>query len=151
MNVRVSALKPAAPARVHLLLAASLWTVVGVVLAAVGSRWTLAARPRFVALLMTAAVAVGVVKAALVLRKVAARIAARIRARGDGRCVGGFLSPRSWLLVAVMSVGGRLLRGSGLPMEAVGLLYLAVGVALASASIRLWRAYLLERTASGAS
>ncbi len=143
--MHVADLKPAAPARVHLLLAALLWTTVGVVLAAVGARWTLGAEPRFMVLLMAAAVVVGVLKAIFVLGRVAARIAERIRQRGDGRCLGGFLSPRSWLLVAVMSVGGRLLRSSGLPHAVVGLLYLAIGVALAAGSLRLWRAFWRER------
>lgn len=139
MNRRIASLTPTAPARVHLVLAALLWTVVGVVLAVVGGRWAVHAAPRGLAWWMAAAVLVGLVKARLVLVRVAARIAARIRARGDGRCVGGFLSARSWALVAVMAGGGRLLRASPVPTVVVGLLYLAVGVALASASLALWR------------
>lgn len=148
--MRVTDLKPAAPVRIHLLLAATLWTVVGVVLAVVGARWALESRPGIATLLIVVAVAVGVLKAVLVLAKVAGRIAARIRERGDGRCLGGFLSPRSWLLVAVMSVGGRLLRSCGLPHTVVGPLYLAVGVALATASGRLWSAFQAERPARAA-
>ena len=54
----------------------------------------------------------------------------RIKERGDGRCIGGFLSIKSWLLVLLMMAGGRLLRGSGVPMSWIGFLYVAVGVAL---------------------
>ena len=63
------------------------------------------------------------------------------RARGDGRCVGGFLSLRSWALVAVMVVAGRLLRGSHVARGILGAIYLAVGIALFLSSRVAWRAW----------
>lgn len=55
---------------------------------------------------------VGVVKSGFVLDRAARGEIARIRARGDGRCVGGFLSLRTWGFVLLMMVGGRVLRGT---------------------------------------
>ncbi len=136
---RFERLKPAAPAQVHLALAAALWSVVGVALAVAGTWWTVAARPSALPLVIAAAVVAGVVKAVVAMVPVARRTTARIRARGDGRCLGGFLSPGSWALVAAMAVGGRLLRASGVPPAVYGCLYLAVGVALALGSLHLWR------------
>ena len=134
-------LKPAAPASAHLVLAGLMWTVVGALLAFFGGLWVLESWPAPWAWAgLVAAAAVGWSKSVWVLDRSAGRIAARIVERGDGRCLGGFLSWKTWGLVALMSGGGRLLRatvGAGGP---VGLLYLAVGVALFRSSRILWRA-----------
>ena len=133
-------LKPAAPASVHLLLAGVMWTVVGALLVYFGSRWVLESWPGPGGWAgAVVAVAVGWAKSRWVLDRSAGRIADRIVARGDGRCLGGFLSWKTWGLVALMSGGGRLLRatvGAGGP---VGLLYLAVGAALFRSSRTFWR------------
>ncbi len=133
-------LKPAAPASAHLLLAGIMWTVVGALLGFFGGLWVVEAWPGPAGRAgIAVAAAVGWAKSVWVLDRSAARIAARIVERGDGRCLGGFLSWKTWLLVALMSGGGRLLRatvGAGGP---VGLLYLAVGVALFRSSRILWR------------
>ena len=62
----------------------------------------------------------------------------RIASRGDGRCIGGFLSARSWLLVALMSGAGRLLRGGLLPLPVAGTLYVAIGTGLLFSSRIAW-------------
>lgn len=134
----LNTLKPAAPARLHLLLAAMTWTVVGTFLSFFGTRWMLVGSPWTEAVLMVVAAAVGILKARFVLDRAANRIVKRIRERGDGRCIGGFLSLRTWGLVIVMAVAGRWLRGGLLPHAVVGFIYLAVGVALLFASRRLW-------------
>jgi hypothetical protein len=131
--------KPAASVRVHLLLAALMWSAVGVALLVVGAIWGWRVPHAAARWLLAAAVAAGVVKSRLILDRAARRIAARIESRGDGRCVGGFLSPASWLLVAAMAGTGRLLRSGLLSHHLVGLLYTAVGAALLISSRLLWR------------
>ncbi len=130
-------LKPAARARTHLLAAALLWTAVGAVLAGFGGAWLWGsgAGPVWFAV----AVVAGAAKGRLVIVRAARGIADRIAARGDGRCLGGFLSWRTWLLVAVMAGSGRLLRASPAPRSLVGGIYLAVGVALLAGAATLWR------------
>ncbi len=83
----------------------------------------------------------GILKALFVLDRAAAKGVARIRERGDGRCIGGFLSVKSWLLVLVMMAGGRLLRAGYLPKTLIGFLYVAIGVALVFGSRRPWVAW----------
>jgi hypothetical protein len=133
--------KPAAPARVHLLLAALTWTVVGGALLTFGVSWVVVDPiprwPFWVGLV----IAGGIVKARLVMSRAAKRIVRRIRERGDGRCVGGFFAIQTWLLVAVMILGGRLLRQNVLPSHAVGLMYTLVGVALLLGAVHLWGAW----------
>jgi hypothetical protein len=91
-------------------------------------------------LLAVAGVAAGVVKGRLVIRKMADWNTARIIARGDGRCLGGFLAPKTWLLVAAMMASGIILRRSGVPRAVLGVLYTAVGSALLIGGLQLWKA-----------
>ncbi len=133
--INLKALKPASSARLQILLAASLWTVVGGCLAGFGSKWLIGARLPW---LIPVAIVPGIAKAIFVLEKTAMKGVARIRERGDGRCIGGFLSVRSWLLVLLMIGGGRLLRAGWVPMSLLGFIYVAVGVALVVGSRKPW-------------
>ena len=138
-------LKPAASARQHLLLAGAMWAAVGTGVGYVGARWLGGGDPW----LFVGAAAAGLLKSRFVLDRVAVAIAARIRARGDGRCLGGFLSLRSWALVLVMIGGGRLLRSAGPPPATAGFVYLAVGVALLASSRKVWGEWLRGRGEAG--
>ena len=86
------------------------------------------------------AVVVGLAKGRYVLARSARRNLARILARGEGRCLFGFMSWQSWAFVVFMMAFGRVLRHSALTAPAVGPLYLAVGVALVVGSAEIWRA-----------
>ncbi len=137
---------PAAPARVHLLLAALLWTTVGAVLLIVGARWALGAGVRYMPIVLVLAVAAGAAKAEFVLARTARRAIERIRVRGDGRCVGGFLSWRTWGFVVLMMGLGYTLRHGLLPHGVVGVIYVWVGTALLLASRRFWAALVRYRS-----
>ncbi|MGB2986178.1 MAG: hypothetical protein WBE26_09875 [Phycisphaerae bacterium] len=137
----LNAHKPATSARLHLLLAATMWTVVGIVLLFFGCRWVLARQTHYALLLLAAAVVAGLLKARFVLERTAGHMVERIRTRGDGRCLGGFLSVRSWAFVALMVTAGHLLRGGLLPRTAIGLIYVTVGTALLLGARRLWSAW----------
>jgi hypothetical protein len=145
----IETLKPAAPARVHLLLAALMWLTVGGMLLALGAVWALQVRTTMTACLLAVAAAAGWLKALLALEPVARRTIDRIESRGDGRCIGGFLSIQSWTMVAIMIGAGRLLRGSVLSSYIVGLVYVLVGTALLVASRVLWRAWIGARLRNG--
>lgn len=134
--------KPSASSRTHLLLAALMWTVVGTALATAGVIWLRqgCANPIRFAVLLVVAAACGAAKARFALAPAAQRIATRIRVRGEGNCLGGFLSPGTWSLVIVMSVGGRVLRALPVPRSLLGFLYTLIGTALVLAALRLWSA-----------
>jgi len=132
--------KPRAAGRTQVLLAAALWTIVGTLLLGFGARWTLEAfGSRTGVLAVALAVVAGVLKGRFVLDRTAGRITDRIAARGDGHCAGGFLSWRSWLLVALMSGAGRFLRGGLLSHAVVGPLYMAIGTGLLFSSRVAWK------------
>ena len=138
---RFDALKPAASARTHILLAAVMWTLVGSALLFFGTRWLFTGGTLWISTLLPIALVGGLLKARFVLSRTAKRVITRIRARGDGRCLGGFISWKSWLLVFCMMAMGRLLRGSHLPRMTVGFIYALIGTALLTAGITFWRAW----------
>lgn len=119
------------------MLAGAMWLVVGTALAAFGARWTWLAVPDQAPWLTGLALAVGLCKSRCVLDGAALRIIDRIQSRGDGHCLGGFLSVRSWAFVLLMMVGGRLLRGT-LSRAFIGPVYLAIGTALIVSSRLAW-------------
>ena len=145
----IERVKPGAPARVHLLLAALMWSTVGGALLVQGGLWALRVHTPLTVVLLVVAGAGGCLKARYVLEPAARRTVERIEARGDGRCVGGFLSPQSWAMVVAMMVIGRLLRGGVLSSHLVGLLYVLVGTALVLASRVLWGAWARSRHLPG--
>src|SRR5512136_1078347 len=94
--------KPAARAQTHLLAAAILWTVVGLGLLAAGLAWCFGSALPWSAVFAAGGIAAGILKGRFIILKMARRNAARIITRGDDRCLGGFLSVKTWLVVAVM-------------------------------------------------
>lgn len=137
----LNAHKPAASARWHLFPAAVMWTTVGGLLLYFGARWLWHNSGLVVWVLFGTAIAAGILKSKFVLEPTANRTIERIRTRGDGRCIGGFLSVRSWGFVALMLGVGRALRASPTPRTILGFVYVAVGLALLLASRRLWLAW----------
>lgn len=121
-----------------------MWSTVGAGLATAGAVWLLRSDSRRIPLLFVLAATLGLTKGLLVLRRAARRITSRIIKRGDGRCIGGFLSWPTWLFVLGMIALGQILRRLDLPLEWLGVIYLAVGVALAGSSLFIWRAALRE-------
>jgi len=133
--------KPSASSRVQLWLAAAMWSCVGTGLVSVGAYWLLTPVEVKGWIIILVAVGLGTGKSLLVLDRTADRNVDRIKLRGEGRCVGGFLSPRIWILVLGMMLLGRLLRTIGLPRPILGLSYAAVGTGLLFSSRVIWRAW----------
>ena len=138
--------KPASSARTQLALSGTMWTVVGSVLALLGGWWVLHDGQLWKLAPLLTALALGLLKSEFVLDRAAERISNRIIDRGNGRCIGGFLSPSSWLLVILMAGGGRLLRSSPVPRFWIGLLYSGVGIGLFRSSRIFWRRYRERKT-----
>ena len=131
--------KPAARAKTQVLLAALLWTSVGAGLSVAGLRWCADTRAPWPPLLGLSGFGLGLLKGRLALERTARRSAARIALRGDGTCLGGFLSWKTWIFVLAMMVGGMVLRRSGLPRPVLGVLYTAVGTGLLWGCRIYWR------------
>lgn len=130
--------KPASRARTQVLLAALLWTCVGCGLLLAGLNWLGHSHNPWLPGLLALAIGLGLAKGQLALARTARSAAARIARRGDGTCLGGFLSWKSWLFVLVMMAGGAALRHSTLSRTILGVLYAAVGIALLWGSRVFW-------------
>lgn len=132
--------KPSSSVQGALIAGAVTETLVGGVLLGVGTGWLVEQGWGSAMGLIAAGALVGMAKAWIALLPATRRNIERIRRRGDGRCIGGFLSWRDWLALLVMMLLGRGLRLAGLPMAVVGFIFVAVGTAvLISASI-FWQA-----------
>jgi hypothetical protein len=139
--------KPVASSRMQLLLAGAMWSCVGAGLFSVGTYWLLKNGETKGFILLIIAAGLGLGKALLVLDRTTLRNITRVKARGEDRCFGGFLSPRVWILVIGMMLLGRILRTVGLPKPILGLIYGAVGIGLLFSSRLIWRAWKDQREA----
>jgi hypothetical protein len=142
---------PRTGARAQLVAAAVVW-LVGTAILLVRGVASIAAPDEYerfgygIVLIALAAVAIGIVKARVVLVRYATRAVTRIRTRGHA-CFFGLFAWSSWAFIAVMMGGGLLLRHSPLVdswwgRTLLGVIYIAVGTALAIADIVFWRAAL---------
>jgi hypothetical protein len=119
-----------------LFLAALCWLAVGVALIIKGGQ-ILAWNPFWLA----AALAVGSVKAYVILDKMALRNVQRLHNLNTPMFVGRMFVGRTWAIIVAMIVMGRVLRMPGLPPELSGFFSLAVGWGLFVASRLSWRAW----------
>jgi hypothetical protein len=127
--------KPGASIRTHLLVAASIWTAAGLGLFLRG--WLgFPEGNRF--LFVLGGMAIGTIKALLVLDGAARKNIQRILACRDRHCIGGVYSFRMWGMVLLMIIGGRLLRVFA-PESFTWVLYLAIGWALVLSSRLVWQ------------
>ena len=127
--------KPSASRKTMLFLGALFWTVVGCGLMIRGINTLMQGEHYF---LLVAALCLGTFKYFMVFSRTARKNVARIQEKEDGDCLGGVFSFKSWLLVVVMILMGRLLRLSGLSLGIYGVLVLAVGWGLFLASHIMW-------------
>ncbi len=144
-------LTPRTGARPQLFAAAAVWLVGTAILLVRGVQYIVAPDEyeRFgygIVLIALVAVAIGIVKARFILIRYASKAVTRIRTRGHA-CFFGLFAWSSWLFILVMMGGGVLLRHSPLVdswwgRTFLGVLYVAVGTALAIADVVFWRAAL---------
>lgn len=127
--------KPGASVRTHLLLAAVLWSSIGIYLLVRGVLLYGDGDFR----LFLAALIAGALKARYVLARSARNNIARILAFRENACLGAVYSLKVWGLVVLMMVSARFLRWFGFPEQWVALVYLAVGFALFLASRLFWQ------------
>lgn len=140
---------PASSRRARLLLAAVVWSAVGIGLVATGVVW-LSADERTVALaLLGVGLALGWAKGRWILGRVASRNARRILESDEGRCLGGAFSWGAWAAALGFSLLGFLSRRSSIPRSVLGAVYVTAGVALLLASAVAWKHWWRLRATGG--
>ena len=125
----------------HLLTAGSIWFCVGLVLLVRGISWLISVEQLWI---VFPGIIVGTFKAILMLERAAQKNIKRIVEGGNGKCLGGVYSWKTWLLVLLMMGLGCLLRHSSLPKEFLGLFYVSIGWGLLFASRKCWVAWRKE-------
>jgi hypothetical protein len=135
MKEMLAKYKPGASARTHMLLAASIWTVVGTALLLRGLAG-LAPPERW--FLLVFGIVAGTLKSLLILDRAARKNIRRIQTCKEGSCLGGVYPPKMWGLILLMILAGRGLRAYA-PAMVVGLVYLAIGWALLLSSRLIWQ------------
>lgn len=138
MAGKLSQLKPGASRSVHLFVAASIWTIVGLSLMVKGTVWLIVAQQLWI---IVPALLIGTIKSKYLLDHSARKSIARIVETRDGGCIGGVYSSKTWLLVLLMMVTGILMRRSTLPREFLGLFYFSIGWGLLYSSRNAWIAW----------
>lgn len=144
---------PQVGTRVQLFSAAILWAVGAAILL---SRGVLFLHDSWAAALIAVALLVGIAKERYILNNYARKAVKRIHARGKA-FYPGFFGIKSWIFIAVMMGGGIALRRSVLAdpsdtikwgRDALAVLYVAVGTALAYADRIFWAAALAKSPAA---
>lgn len=130
--------KPGAPRQIHLILAALLWTTVGLGLQLRGILWLVESGSLFFFL---PALLLGTLKSLFILDKSAKKSIDRILRLADGSCLGAVYSVKTWLLVLAMMSFGYLLRNSGVSVAILGVLYVIIGWSLFFSSRTAWRVW----------
>ena len=134
----ITNLKPGVPRRIHLLLAATLWSVIGSMLIFRGVSWLMTVGKLWI---IVPALIAGTIKSLFILDNTARKGVRRIQEMADGTCLGAVYSIQTWLLVLVMMGTGMALRHSTLPREILGGLYVTIGWALFFSSRHAWQAW----------
>jgi hypothetical protein len=140
----LEARKPVAPVRVHVLLATLMWTIVGLFLFVRGASNMLSLPGPVNPWWLIVAAIIGVLKGRLIFDKTAVRVISRIESREGDRCLGGFLSFKSWGMILLMVFLGMSLRVSPLPGVLVWGVYVAVGAGLFYSSRLFWREWIRQ-------
>ena len=135
-------LSPPASERTQLIAAALMWLIGASILLVRGVAYL--SDRYWHAWALAAGLALGVLKARVLLDRVARKAVERIRRRGRAPLL-GFFSAKSWALVAIMMGGGILLRRLVVHPDVVGAgvmgaIYIGVGTALALADRVFWKA-----------
>lgn len=124
--------------KVHIISAASLWTVIGGLLLYRGIGYLLSAREVW---LILPGITVGTLKSYFILDRSALRGIERIKNFSDNTCIGAVYSWKTWLVVVAMMLFGLIIRNLSLPYSIVGTVCVAIGWALAYSSRHAWRAW----------
>lgn len=142
MSNRFMSFKPGATRRTQLLVAAVLWTGLGLLLLMRGIGYLETINgPLTVATVLGGSFA-GCLKSYFILDTAAHRLRERIRGFDDDTCLGAVYSIKTWLMVLAMASMGALLRISALPGIFICLILFAVGSSLLLSGRIVWQAWI---------
>ncbi|PXF59258.1 MAG: hypothetical protein C4B58_03830 [Deltaproteobacteria bacterium] len=121
-----------------------MWTIVGLFLFVRGANNMMSLPGTVNPGWLIVAALIGVLKGRLIFDKTAERVISRILSREEDRCLGGFLSLKSWGMILFMVFLGMSLRVSHLPGVLVWGVYVAVGTGLFFSSRLFWKEWISQ-------
>jgi len=144
MQKKLSHFKPGAKKQTHLLLAAPLWSGIGLLLLTKGS-YRIVQVAEYQVVIVVTAIVTGTLKSFFILDRTANKTIERILKFEDGTCLGAVYSFKTWLLVMGMMTTGILLRNSSLPLGILCFIYFTIGWALLFSSRLAWKIWLTKK------
>jgi len=141
---KLSHYKPGVKRQTHLLLAALLWSGIGLLLLAKGS-YRIVQVAEYRAIIVVTALIAGTLKSFFILDRTAGKSIERILKFEDGTCLGAVYSIKTWLLVMAMMTVGIFLRNSSLPLGLLCFIYFTIGWALLFSSRLAWKTWLEKK------
>lgn len=131
-------LKPGVSPKTHVLCAALLWTIIGLLLTQRGITYLV---QEDLLLAAVAGIILGSLKSRYILDKSAMQGVERIKQFADNTCIGAVYSWKTWVLVVAMMLFGLLVRSSPIPKVYIGIICIAIGWALIRSSRFGWKAW----------
>lgn len=132
---------PRTSSKTQLLIAACVWTGVGLLLTTKGLCLVRYAAWSVLLIIMAGGICLGILKGKFVLDPVASKIITRLQLKNTPSCLGGLFSIRNWLLILAMIVMGKILGTIPLAATIKAMLYTLVGIGLIYSSRLMWIAW----------
>jgi hypothetical protein len=120
-------------------LAGFLWLGTGVMLSVMGLKWVLDSASQHALYFGLGGLAASLPIHYLGFSKIVARNLDRINGIDGKYCLFGFMSWKSYLIIAIMMTMGITLRHSAIPKEYLSVIYIGIGTALVLSSLRYFR------------
>lgn len=139
---RLNDLKPGVSQRTHLLCAAMLWTVIGLILTQRGIGYLI---QDDMLIMVVAAILIGSLKSRFILDRSATQGVERIKKFSDNTCIGAVYSWKTWTLVIAMMLFGLFVRNSHISGYIIGTVCVAIGWSLIKSSRFAWKAWFYWR------
>lgn len=138
MRLKLVKYKPGVNKKIHLLLAAAIWPLVGITLFQRGLNWIVDSGYNW---LIPVSFVVGTMKSFLIFDRTAKKGIDRILRFGDNTCIGAVYSVKTWVMVLGMMSLGFVLRSLSISPHILGTFYVAIGWGLFLSSRYAWQSW----------
>lgn len=126
-------------------LAGLMWLMVAFILCRLAIEWYHEYDGKSEVLFIAAGILLGLLIQHLGFLRIVNKNLVRINQVNSRYCLFGFMSWKSYLLVAVMMTTGIIMRNSSIPHIYLSVVYMGIGLALALSSIRYFRISLKKK------
>jgi len=141
MKEHFKRLKPGVDKRVLIILAGLMWISAGIMLMILAYGWLRNPQIDLPVIFAAAGILAGTIIHRFGFSKIVAKNLNRIIPMEGKKCAFSFIPWKSYLLIALMSFLGILLRNSILPKQYLSVIYISIGLALTLSSTRYFKVF----------